>query len=124
MSLASASKVIESKRHPSDSLALLGGLVVLFDSVWGGIASMGLDWSRPNEVALGVSLVLGLPAYLLDLRIGKRVPVVLVGLFIFRWLARCYGGPTFVLCNPLRDSVLLIVAFALLQWSRLRAPSA
>jgi hypothetical protein len=124
MSIVSTPKVVESKSHPIDSLALLGGLAVLLDGVWGGIASLGLDWSRSSEIVLGASLVLGLPAYLLDLWIGKRVPLVLLGLFIFRWLARCYGGPTFVLCNPLRGSVLLIVAFALLQWSRLRAPSA
>lgn len=124
MSLASALKVIESKRHPVDSLALIGGLAICVDSVGGGIASLGLDWSRPNQIALGASLVLGLPAYLVDLWIGKRVPVVLLRLFLFRWFARCYGGPTFVLCNPLRGSILLIVAFALLQWSSLQEPSA
>jgi hypothetical protein len=105
-----------------DLVTLIGGLIMLLDTAWGVAADLGLDWSRTNEVVLGVSLALGLPAYLLDLWTTKRVrvPVFLVGLFIFRWLARCFGGPTFVLCNPLRGSVLLIVAFALLQYPSLR----
>jgi hypothetical protein len=105
-----------------DLITLIGGLLMLLDTTWGIAADLGLDWSRTNEVVLGVSLALGLPAYLLDLWTTKRlrVPVFLLGLFIFRWLARCFGGTTFVLCNPLRGSVLLIVAFALLQYSSLR----
>lgn len=103
-------------------LTLMSGLLMLLDTAWGIAADLGLDWSRSNEVVLGVSLALGLPAYLLDLWTTRRVrlPVFLLGLFVFRWLARCYGGTSFVLCNPLRGSVLLIVAFALLQYSTLR----
>ena len=105
-----------------DLLMLVGGILMLLDTAWGIAADLGLDWSRINEVFLGLSLVLGLPAYLLDLWTTKRlrVPVFLLGLFVFRWLARCSGGTTFALCNPLRGSVLLIMAFALLQYSRLR----
>jgi hypothetical protein len=103
---------------------LTGGLLMLLDTAWGITAALGLDWTRAREIVLGVSLMLGLPAYLLDLLTAKRMPLFLLGLFFFRWLARCYGGPTFVLCNPLRGSILLIVAFALLQWSWLRKPSA
>src|SRR5271156_1585290 len=105
-----------------DLLTIVVGILMLLDTAWGIAADLGLDWSRTNEVVLGVSLALGLPAYLLDLWTAKRVqvPVFLLGLFVFRWVARCFGGTTFLLCNPLRGSLLLIVAFALLQYSRLR----
>ena len=99
---------------------LTGGLLMLLDTAWGITADLGLDWTRTKEVVLGVSLMLGLPVYLLDLLIAKRMPLCLLGLFLLRWLARCYGGPAFVLCSPLQGSVLLIVAVGLLQWSKLR----
>jgi hypothetical protein len=121
MSLATTSEAIEPKRHRIDSLTLLAGVVILLDSVWGGIATLGLDWSRTNELVMGISFVLGIPMYLLDVWINKRIAICLLGLFFFRWVARCFGGSTPVLCNPWSGSLLLILAFALLQWSKLRS---
>ena len=93
---------------------------MLIDTAWGGLATLGLDSSRTNELVMGISLVLGLPIYLVDVWLNGRVAVSMLGLFLFRWIATCFVGPTPVLCNPLRGSVLLISAFALLQVSRLR----
>lgn len=99
---------------------LIGGLVMLVDTAWGGIAALGLDLSRTNELVMAVGFVLGLPMYLLDVWINKRIAISMLGLFVFRWIATCFGGPTPILCNPLRGSVLLILGVALLQLSKLR----
>lgn len=101
-------------------LVLLGGIAILLDTVWGGIAVLGLDLGRGNELVMGISFVLGLPTYLLDLWLNRRIAVFLIGLFFFRWIARCFGGPTPVLCNPLDYSIFLILAFTFLQWAKLR----
>ena len=85
-----------------DSLALIGGFIMLVDTAWGGIAALGLDLSRMNELVLAFSFVLGFPIYLLDLWINKRIAVSMLGLFLFRWIATCFGGPTPVLCSPWR----------------------
>jgi hypothetical protein len=109
-----------SMRHRVDILVLIGGFIMLVDTAWGGIAALGLDLSRINELVMAISFVFGFPIYLLDLRINKRIAISMVGLFLFRWIATCFGGPTPVLCSPWRGSVLLIVAFGLLQLSKLR----
>lgn len=114
------SLTIESLKRRVDVLALIGGFVILVDSIWGGLAALGLDPSRTNDLVLGISFVLGFPVYLLDLWINKRIAVSMLGLFLFRWIATCFAGPTPVLCSPWRGSVLLIVAFVLLQLSKLR----
>ena len=110
---------MKSLRSRVDVLVLIGGLAALVDTVWGGFASLGLDLYRTNELIGGISFVLGFPAYLLDLWLDKRIAISMLGLFLFRWIALCFGGPTPVLCNPWRVSVLLIVAFVLLQLSKL-----
>lgn len=107
------------ERSRFDLLTWISGGIMLLDMAWGVAGSLGLDLRRTNEALLALSLTLGFPAYLLDLR-TKRVPMFLLGLFLFRWLARCFAGPTPVLCSPLPGSALLIFAFALLQWSKLR----
>ena len=114
------SLTMESMRHRVDFLALVGGFVILVDTVWGGMAAIGLDLSRMNELVMAISFVLGFPIYLLDLWINKRIAISMVGLFLFRWFATCFGGSTPVLCSPWRGSVLLILAFVLLQLSKLR----
>jgi hypothetical protein len=116
------SLTVDSRKSRIDSLAILGGLVILLDTVWGGIAILGLDWSRTNELVMGISFVLGIPMYLLDLWINKRIAICMLGLFLFRWIARCFGGPTPVLCNPFMwpVGILLFLAFVLLQSSKLR----
>lgn len=110
----------EPIRRRVDSLAMIGAFVILVDTIWGGIATLGLDLSRTNELVMGISFVLGLPVFLLDLWINKRIAISMLGLFLFRWIATCFGGPTPVLCSPWRGSVLLILALVLLQLSKLR----
>lgn len=114
------SLTIESMRHRVDLLALIGGFLMFVDSLWGGIAALGLDWSRTNELVMAISFVLGFPIYLFDIWIDKRIAFSMPGLFLFRWIATCFGGPTPVLCSPWRGNVLLILAFVLLQLSKLR----
>lgn len=109
-----------SLKRRVDLLALIGGILILIDTIWGGVATLGLDLNRTNELVMGISFVLGLPLYLLDLCMSTRVAVAILGLFFFRWVATCFGGPTPVLCNPLRGSILLLSAFVLLQVSKVR----
>jgi hypothetical protein len=114
------SLTIELMKRRIDFLALIGGFVILLDSVWGGMAAAWLDWNRVNELALGISFVLGAPIYLLDLWMDKRIAISMLGLFFFRWIATWFAGPTPVLCSPWRGNVLFILAFVLLQLSKLR----
>ena len=88
---------------------------MLLDTIWGALAALGLDLGRMNELVLSISLVLGLPLYLLDFWIDSRIAFSLLGLFFFRWIAVCIGGPTPVLVAPWRGNVLLVAAFILLQ---------
>jgi hypothetical protein len=73
----------------------------------------------------GISLLLGFPMYLLDLWLKKRVAFSLLVLFLFRWAVRSFGGPTPVFGNPFDwpVGILLFLALALLQWSKLRDAS-
>lgn len=111
------------KRNSIDSLLVLAGVAALLDTAIGTVAALGLDWSSPHEAVMGVSFVLGLPVYLLDLWLNRRIAFGLAGLFLFRWVARCFGGPTPVLCNPFvwPVGILLFLALACLQTSRLRS---
>jgi hypothetical protein len=111
---------IEAMKRRVDFLALIGGFVILVDTVWGGLVTLGLDPSRMNELVLGISFVLGLPTYLLDLWLDKRIAISMLGLFFFRWIATCFAGPTPILCSPWRGNVLLISALVLLQLSKVR----
>lgn len=119
------SSTVASESRTLSSLAVLAGIAALLDTGIGGMASLGLDWSRMNEAVMGVSFVLGFPMYLLDLWLKRRIAVCLLALFVFRWVARCFGGPTPVLCNPFiwPVGILLFLALILLQWSKLRTSS-
>jgi hypothetical protein len=112
--------MMKSMRSRVDVLVLIGGFFALVDTVWGGLASLGFDFYLTNELVVAISFVLGFPIYLLDLWLDKRIAISMVGLFLFRWIALCFGGPTPVFCSPWRVSVLLIVAFVFLQLSKLR----
>ena len=114
-----------TKKSSVDSLAVVAGVAALFDTAIGTVAALGLDWSRPNEVVMGISFVLGFPAYLLALWLKRRLAVSLLALFLFRWVARCLGGPTPALCNPFiwPVGILLFLALIFLQWCRLQIMS-
>jgi len=111
---------MELSRKRLEPLLVLGGLVSLVDTIWMGLATLGLDLSRTNELILAISFVLGFPAYLVDSRTNKRIAISLLVLITFRWIATCFAGPTPVLCSPWRGNQFLIVAFVLLQASKLR----
>jgi hypothetical protein len=105
----------ERRQRQINSLALIGGIIMFVDSIWGGLAALGLDLSQMPDRLMAMSFVLGLPLYLLDFWINQRIAFSLLGLFFFRWIVLCFAGPTPLLVAPWRGSVLLIVAFVLLQ---------
>ena len=86
-------------RTKLNTLALLGAIAALMDTLWGVLAVLGLDLSRGNELLMGITFVLGLPMSLLDLDSTKRIAFGLVTLFWLRWVACCFGGATAVLCS-------------------------
>jgi hypothetical protein len=120
------SSTVASENRSVSALVVLAGVAALLDTVIGGMAMLGLDLSRPNELVMGISFILGFPMYLLDLWLKRRIPIALLTLFLLRWVARCFGGPTPVLCNPFiwPVGILLFLAIVFLQWSRLRTTPA
>jgi hypothetical protein len=112
---------VKLPRGRIDFLVLVGGTLMLVDTVWGGLAALGLNLSRTNELLLGISFVLGVPAYLLDVWLNKRIAIAMIALFLGRWIATSYAGPTPLLSSPWRGNVMLIAAFLLLQSSKLRS---
>jgi hypothetical protein len=92
----------------------------LLDTVIGVIINLALDHSRPYYNLLGISLVLGLPMYLLDVRLKKRFVFFLAFLFVSRSVIRSL--PTHVIGNPIDRPVgiFLFSALVLLQLSKVR----
>jgi hypothetical protein len=104
-------------------IAVVGAILMLIDSLWGGIAVLPFDWSRITDLTIGIGLVLGLPTYVLDLWSKTRIVMFLPALFLFRWVAGSFAStpPSFG-GEPWRGSVLLITSALLLQWSKLQTP--
>lgn len=115
MSLAAA-----SPKARIGYLSILGGFATLIDLVWGAIAVLPFDWTLPHEAVLGVSFLIGLPAYLLDFRRKGRVVIFLPAVILLRGFAESYAGSPHALGWQLRGNELLIAAYLLLQWSKLR----
>lgn len=115
--------LMEHTNRSSDSLVVLSGVAALLDTVVGGMINLGLDLSRPHELVFGISLVLGLPTFLLDLKLKKQFAYFLSALFLFHWAALCFSGPVPVFTSPFSwpVGILLFIALASLQWSKLRA---
>jgi hypothetical protein len=85
---------------------------------------MGLDPSRLDDMVLMVSLVAGAVMYTMDARSHRRLAVCVLGLWMLRWAATCFAGPAPAsIVVPWRNSQYLLVAFVLLQWSKLRNAS-
>lgn len=102
--------------------AILGGVAVLLDTVIGTIIFAWADFRSMGELVFGISFLLAIPMYLIDLLTKKRIAFCLAGLFLLRWAVRCLAGPTPGLVNPFEwpSGTLLFAAFVLLQWSKLR----
>ena len=117
---------------------ILAGFMAAIDTLWGAIAVLPFDWTLPKDTALGLSLVLGLPAYLLDLCIRGRAVIFLPAVILLRAFTEFFlAGSPATLGRPWTDNVvavayfvlfppncLLIAAAVLLQWSKLRNPQA
>ncbi len=113
-------KFMPSVRDWIGYLAWVGGFVALVDTYWLVMAALLLDIYKTNELVLAISFVLGLPAYLLDLWMDKPIAISMLGLILFRWIALCYSEPTPSLVSPWYGNQLLVVAFVLLQLSKLQ----
>jgi hypothetical protein len=110
-----------SRTFRSINPAVLGGCLMFIDSLWGAVAVLGIGGDELLDVGLDISLVAGLPAYALDWWAGKRVIVFLPALYLFRWWVISQIGPApYQLGPPWRGSLLLFVASALLQYSKLK----
>ena len=101
-------------------LLKLAALLVLVDTAWGVVAVLPFDWTLPNEALLGVSFLLGLPAYLLDFWNKRRVVIALPAVVLFRGCAEFYAGSPHPLGWQLWGNQLLIAALVILQWSKLQ----
>ena len=124
---------MQQKDRSGDWLVVLSGVAAALDTLMGLMINMGLDPRRAGDLLFGISLVLGFPSYLLDLRSKKRIALCLLTVFLFRWAVLSVVGLTpgpvklnewleGLLLFPIEWPVglLLFLALALLQWSKLR----
>ena len=94
-----------------DRLAILGGVVMLLETLFGLVLVAGLGPPRPGDIAVAVVLLGGLPAYLLDVWSKSRILIALPALFALRLL----------ILDWWRFNELLIPAAILLQCWKLRS---
>jgi hypothetical protein len=101
---------------------MLGGSLMLIDTLWGVVPVLGIGFEPLLDVPLDISLVAGLPAYMLDAWSRVRIVVFLPALYLLRWFVWTHIGraPHHWGSPPWGGTVLLIVASALLQWSKLQ----
>lgn len=121
---------ISLERYSTRSLLIaLAGLMMLIDTAWGVAAVLPFDWSVPTDTVLGISFLLGLPAYLLDFWRKGRVVIFLPAVILLRGFAEYNAGsPATVGWQPtlgwqLWGNQLLIATFLILQWSKLQRRS-
>ena len=124
---------MQEKDRSGDPLVTLSGVAAALDTLMGIIINLALDPSRAFDLVFGFSLLLGFPSYLLDRRLKKRFAFCLLAVFLFRWAVLSVGGLTpgpvdlsewleGLLLFPIEwpVGILLFLALALLQWSKLR----
>jgi hypothetical protein len=111
------------QKSATDRLVILSGVAALLDTGIGLIINMALDHGRAVENLFGISLLLGFPMFLLDLRLKKQFAFCLASLIVVRWAILSLSGPTPVIGNPAAwpTGFLLVTALILLQWSKLRS---
>jgi hypothetical protein len=112
-----------SRNRFTNSLLAISGVAAFLDTLIGGIASMGLDLSRTDELVMAISFVLGFPLYWLERRLKNRFAFLLFALFMIRWVIRGFIGPTFVIVNPIvwPVGILLFLSLVFLQWFKLKS---
>jgi hypothetical protein len=116
-----SSVATESTKTWTLNPTVIGGCLMVIDSLWGVLAVLGIGFDGILAIGLDISLVAGLPAYALDWRAGRRMIVFLPALYLFRWLVVSQIGPApYHMGPPWRGSVLLFVASVLLQLSKLK----
>ena len=111
------------QKSATDRLVILSGAAALLDTGIGLIINMALDHSRAFDNLFGISLLLGFPMFLLDLRLKKQFAFCLASLILVRWAILGLSGPTPAFGNPAAwpTGFLLVTALVLLQWSKLRS---
>ena len=116
----------KNENRSRNLLVILSGVAAFLDTLFGCVINLALDPQRGVERLFGISLLLALPMYLLDLRSKNRVAFFLLALFLFRWAIRIFLGPTPAFGNPIDwpEGIQLFLSFALLQWHKLRDASA
>jgi hypothetical protein len=110
-------------REQTVIVIIVGGLLMLLESLWGVVAVLPFDWRQLPNLVVGISFVIGLPCYLLDSLARRRTLVFLPALLLYRWIALGLLVKPHTLVGPWRVCVLLILASLLLQWSKLRTPA-
>lgn len=70
---------------------------------------------------MGISFVLGIPAYFLDVRSKRPFAAGLFLLFVLRWLIMCFFGSRHVLSNPVAwpAGTLLFLTLLFVQLAKL-----
>src|SRR5262245_21153275 len=94
---------IDPTQSQAGSRVLFGKALMLIDTLWGALAFLGgvliIGPSHAGgresllDLALAISLVAGLPAYVLDSRSRRRIIVFLPALYLFRWYVGSHIGP-------------------------------
>jgi hypothetical protein len=100
-----------------DRLVILSGWAALLDTGIGIVINMALDHSRAFDNLFGISLLLGFPMFLLDLRLKRKFAYCLASLIVVRWAILSLGGPTPSIGNPAAwpTGFLLVTALVLLN---------
>jgi len=82
-------------------LLLLGGVILLFQTLFGGFASMIFGFRSVIDWTFALGLTLAFPVYLIGLISLRASTLCLWGFFLFQWANQCFlttAEPTFV--NP------------------------
>jgi hypothetical protein len=103
-------------------MAPIAGFFALLDTAIGSTSLMWLDLGRTNELLTAITFVLGVPMYLIDLRLKKPVAIGLLTLITCRWAVLNAGTwpPRFSDLFAWPMGILLTLSFVFLQLSRLR----
>ena len=94
---------------------------MVIDTVWGAVAVLPFDWRRTGDALLGITFLLGLAAFLLDLWRRGRIVIFLPILILLRGFAESHAGSPAKVGWQFRGNELLIAAWVLLQLSKLQS---
>jgi hypothetical protein len=79
---------------------LLAGLLLLFDTLFGLIAMLGIGFDSFQDVLLVLCLTMGFPLFLTGLYALRVSAILLWVFFIAQWIDTSSNGVSFTLLNP------------------------